>query len=388
MTRNNRPSISPEPYLDHGRLLALKVMLCARLDDLLAQLGVALQPCGKLYRGTCPVHLGDNPGALNLYPEGDSEPGYWRCNTRHCEQHFQKSILGFVRGVLSQQRCNWSRPGDTVFAWRDTVDWCCRFLGRKLAELSIDQAELDRRDFTGVVARLNHKVETSGRGHSREVVRRWLVRPADYFVRRGWSAEVLDRYDVGLYPAQGRPLSGRVAVPIYDPAGQMVIGFTGRSTHEQCSRCARWHAPTAACPDSHDGRTAKWYNHDFQRDSVLYNWWFARPHIEDSGVVALVEGPGDLWRLEEAGVHCGLALLGSSLGDYQQVLLERSGAMTVVVLTNMDEAGRLGALDIRKRLERLCRVVVPDLPAGDLGELPATAVRDLVVPLIDRHRRI
>jgi 5S rRNA maturation endonuclease (ribonuclease M5) len=384
-----------DPYLDSGRLNALQIMLTSRLEQLLGELGVDAHRSKKLYYGCCPIHGGDNPGALNLYIDGESVPGYWKCNTRKCHDHFKRTIIGFIRGVLSHQRFDWTVLRDReatkkqkILGWRETVDWCCKFIGQDIRDIKVDYDELEKRRFAAEVASFTRRPEQEKRGITRATVRKFLKIPCDYFVRRGWSPEILDRYDVGLYPAPGKPLSGRVAVPIYDEEHKFVAGFTGRSVHEQCSRCKRWHDPQAGCPDRGDrvawGRTAKWYNHQFNKESYLYSYWFARKAIRETNTVVLVEGPGDVWRLSEAGVNYALGLFGSELSDEQQVILEMSGAMNVIVLTDMDEAGDEAREQLKQRLQRSFRLHFPLLKVKDLGEMPVERVRVEVVPVLEQ----
>lgn len=401
MPPRNGGAQAVNPYYDQGKLHALQVMLCARLDELLNELGVTLFKSKRMYYGSCPIHGGDNPGAINLYHEGDTRPGFWKCNTRKCETHFKKTIIGFVRGVLSQQRFDWShlprqeeREKQPTVTWKDTVDWCCRFLGTDINGIAVDYGEMEKRRFAADVNALTRKPQQERQGLTRVAVRQHLQIPAAYFVGRGWSPELLDRYDVGFYPGtvdkQGRPLplANRVAVPVYDNEYKVVAGFTGRSVFDACPSCSRWHHPDEACPDKGDRaawtRTAKWYNHNFSKESYLYNFWFAKRHIREAGVVVVVEGPGDVWRLEEAGIHVGVALFGVHLSDEQQVMLEMSGALNVVVLTNNDEAGESGRLELKQRLGRSFRLHFPQLSAKDLGEMTVPQVKEQIGGLVTR----
>lgn len=400
-TRKPFPSPQLDPYQDQGRLHALQVMLCARLDDLLAELGVALYKSRRLYHGCCPIHAGDNPGALNLYHDGDTRPGFWRCNTKGCELHFKKTIIGFVRGVLSHNKHDWTclrsktqRESQKTVGWRETVDWCCQFLGTDIRGIKVDYDEVEKRRYAAEVASFTRTPQQEKDGLTRAVVRRHLKIPAAYFAGRGWSPEVLDRYDVGLYPGvkdeQGKekPLANRVAVPVYDNDYRFVVGFTGRSIYGPCPQCGRHHALREQCPEKGDrlawGRTAKWYNHQFLKESYLYNYWFAKKVIRETGVAVLVEGPGDVWRLEEAGVHTGLGLFGVHLSDEQQVMLEMSGAMNVVVLTNTDAAGEGAREELKDRLGRSFRLHFPLLKTKDVGEMSVAQVKDELGPLVQR----
>lgn len=374
---------------DHGRVRAIQTMLCARIDSLLPALQVGLSRSGRFYQGRCPVHGGDNSQALTLYHTGDTSPGYWRCYSRHCHDVFRPTIVGFVRGVLSHHKHGWAAKGDKTVSFGETIRWCCEFLGERFEDIEVDDAELERMRFAGQVASFIKKPTVNGKGLRREQVRARLTMPAEYFVKRGWSKEVLDRYDVGFCQDPNKPFYNRVVVPIYDDENRWVVGFTARSVLPQCEKCGLWHEPGGACPQSQQERAAccKWRNSNFNREGCLYNWWFAQGHIQKTGVVCLVEGPGEVWRLEEAGVHCGLALLSNSLTDEQQVRLETSGAMTVISLLNSDEAGKAGAGELRSKLGRCYRLVFPTFEKNDLGDMSVEEVKQLVLPLVEKHRR-
>lgn len=384
-TRNRLPSAA-----DASRLQALQLMLVGNLATVFDALDVSMTRVGRKFTGCCPVHGGDHPQGVNLYHTGESVPGYWKCYTRHCEQTFKKTILGFIRGVLSHKKFDWPKSNKLV-PFGDVVAWCCNLLGTKLEDVSIDSEAISLMKFVGEVGHLiKQPARIAGAGLTRAEVRDRIEIPATYFVDRGWSPETLDRYDVGLCADAKRPFYGRAVVPIYDTANKFAVGFTARSTSEQCLHCELWHEPERECPVSDIERQgcSKWRNSKgFARESHLYNFGFAKREIERDAVTVLVEGPGDLWRLEEAGIHCGLAMMGSSLSDQQQVLLEKSGAMTVVIATNMDEAGRTAAMDIKKQLCRAFRVVMPDFPANDLGELRPEAVSEILLPIVEKARR-
>lgn len=330
-----------------------------------------------MFFGPCPVHGGDNPMGLNLYPEGESVP-YWRCNTRHCERNFPKTIIGFVRGVLSHHKFNWSKQGERSVSHHDAVDWCCEFLGTNIHLIAVNYSELSKKKFTSTVSLLSPFHDENKPILSRDQVRKFLQIPSEYFQNRGWSKSILDRYDVGYYPYQNRALSNRVVVPIYDENHQNVIGFTGRSIYEKCAECGLFHKDACPKTDQEIKRSSKWFNQGFSKENVLFNFWYARRVIQKSGVVILTEGPMDVLKLEMANVHNGLALLGTDLSDKQQILLEMSGAMDVVVLTDMDGAGREASEKLKKRLGRCFRLHFPDWPYEDVGATPIEVIIEVL----------
>jgi 5S rRNA maturation endonuclease (ribonuclease M5) len=214
---------------------------------------------------------------------------------------------------------------------------------------------------------------------TREKLRSMLEFPAKYYIDRGYSENILDKYDVGLYNKRNR-----IVVPVYDDKYTYVAGFLGRSIFPQCDKCKKWHKPISRCPVTayEIKESEKWLNGNFKSTNYLYNYWFALPNIQKSGVAILVEGAGDVWRLEENGIHVGLGLFGTELTDPQRVLLDRSGALSLIVLLDPDEAGKEGAKKLKDQLGRQYRMYFPNT-RDDVGGLNADEITEDIKPIID-----
>lgn len=159
-------------------------------------------------------------------------------------------------------------------------------------------------------------------------------------------------------------MAGRVVVPVYDNDGKFMVGCSGRVI---------------------DNIEPKWkHSHNFSTANFLYNFWRAKNSIKKTRTAILVEGPGDVWRLEEAGFDNSLALFGCQLHDPQQVMLEKSGAMNLVVLLDNDEAGTLGEKNIKKTLSRSYNLFFPNFFAKDVGELSTEQVKEILDPIINK----
>jgi len=252
--------------------------------------------------------------------------------------------------------------------------------------LKIDEAELERRRYTQHIQSVVQTIHKAKHGITRQQCVSRLSIPGQYFINRGWSSEILKKFDVGTPKDSSSPMRGRTVVPIYDDTGQYLIGATARSLHEKCQKCRMWHDQSISCPPPESwAEFCKWRNSaGFQRESCLYNYWNAKGHIKRTGTIALVEGPGDLWRLEEAGIELGVAMLGTSLSDQQQVILEMSGAMNVVSLLNEDDAGREATERLREQLKQSFRFFAPKIGAEDLGVLSPANVRKAVMPTLEK----
>ncbi len=383
---------SDAAYYEQARLETLAEILSYRYDELFAALGVGLSKTSKMYIGCCPIHGGDNAAALNLYIDGYAVKGFWKCRTHHCEQTFKRTLLGFVRGVLSHQKKGWSKieDKDKQYGFKETIDWICKFLGQDIATLKIDTEEIANKKFVAQMASMI-KDKAKSKGLTREQVRASLKIPAKFFLDKGYTPEVLDRYDIGLCIANGKEMFERVVAPIYDDEKRMVA-CTGRSIHPECEKCKLYHNPKfEKCPldDKYKGlKYSKWRNSaNSNVSSYLYNYWKAKKFIRETGTIIIVEGPADVWKLEELGIYNAVALFGTEMSDEQQVLIEMSGALNVVVLLDMDEPGRKASSDINRRLERSYRVFIPELSVNDPGDYTRAIVDSELDPILKGIQR-
>lgn len=384
-TAKKLPS-SDKNYYEQARLETLAEILSYRYDELFESLGVSLAKTQKMYIGCCPIHGGDNASALNLYSDGYAVKGFWKCRTHHCEQIFKKTLIGFVRGVLSNKK-GWSNPDhkNKLASFKETIDWCCKFIGQPLENIEVNTEEIANKKFVAQMAMMV-KDKASDKGISREKVRKNLKIPAKFFVDKGYTPQILDNYDIGFCDNEGKEMFERVVAPIYDENRKHMVACTGRSIHDKCKNCALYHNPASPCPTNEkykELKYSKWRNSaNSNVSSYLYNYWSAKRFIRETGTMILVEGPADVWKLEELGIHNAVALFGVEMSDEQQVIIEMSGALNVVILLDMDPPGRVAAAEIKRKLERSYRVFVPELSVNDPGDYDSTIVANELIPIL------
>lgn len=352
--------------------------LCDRIDDLLESLDIhTLKPNGKMLVGECPIHDGDNKTAFNLYPSGEFYRGNWKCRTHNCDSIFKGSIIGFIRGVLSNKQYSWSKSGDKVASFQETIEFIEDFLGNKISNTKISKIDIEKKNFANVIKNIVTTDESVFKSRiTRQNVRSSLFIPSEYFIHRGFDKSVLDKYDIGLCNKIGKEMYNRAVAPIYDNEHKYVIGCTGRSIFDKCSSCKCYHNPEDNCPEEVDKwKFPKWkHNHEFKSQNSLYNYWFAKSHILETSKVILVESPGNVWRLEECGIHNSVALFGSHLSDRQKIILDGSGAMTIIVITDNDEAGEKARQIIFDKCKNTYNIVNIRVTKGDIADLSCDEV--------------
>jgi hypothetical protein len=282
---------------------------------------VVAESSGDLVGG-CPVHGGDNRTGFRCFPTGQ-----WRCWTHQCHETFGGDPMGLVWGLLvARDGVDPGFPGAIAF--------CRRLLG---GLPTAESGAIEEVRFAGQINRLAMRPRTQPATYSVAEVTGRLRVPSEYFVGRGYPADILSAFHVGD-PLEDKPgpLRGRAIVPLLDPAGERVVGFSGR----------------LRLPSVEKSPLPKWLHQPdgLLRGDLLYGWHLAADEIQKTGTVFLVEGCPDVWAWHAQGIRNAVGLFGTTVTDFQQVLLERSGALEVVLGQDNDEAGEAGAASSARRL--------------------------------------
>jgi 5S rRNA maturation endonuclease (ribonuclease M5) len=361
-----------------------------RMDDLIDHLEVDLRKYGKRYTGPCPVHGGGGRGGVSVYADGYATRGNWQCHSRKCEGYFKRSLVGFTRGVLSHARYGWSREGDQEASMKEAVDVLCGFLGISLAEVKVDPSRADRHRFRKTVEILSptgrpvDELCTQRAFHNSHRV------PSPYYLERGFASSTLTKFEVGECTYRASPNFGRTIIPIYDGRGEIIVGALSRSPHPRCKACKDCHDPAIPCSKEKSAKVLRWrvVPDGFNDKHHLYNLWRSRSLIVKSKCVVVVEGAGDLWRLDEAGIYNTVGLFGSSPSAIQEIALEECSPAHVVLMTDDDEAGNACAEAMTRKWSRLASVHrVKPIGRTEISEMSTEDVRSRYRGLIEGWMR-
>ena len=217
----------------------------------------------------------------------------------------------------------------------EVAEFCLELIKKDISELEkVEQVSFNYLDtFTRSVERNTIAIERS------ELLSKLAI-PSKYYIGRDYTPEVLSMFDIGECLASNQPMSGRVVVPLYDEDNNYV-GCSGRAIKEHLN--------------------PKWlYGKGFKKN-ILYGLNLAKEAIINTGTVVIVEGQGDVWRAFEAGLNMTVGMFGTNLTDDQLILLERSGAINMVVLTDYDDAGIKAAKKIQEKCGRRFNYIRPEL---------------------------
>ena len=110
-------------------------------------------------------------------------------------------------------------------------------------------------------------------------------------------------------------------------------------------------------------------------------------YIKKSKIAILVESPGSVWRLEESGIHNSLCMFGSYLSEKQRDILDKSGALVIIVLADPDAAGKLCVEQIRETCGMSYSIHAPFISNEDLGDTKISTIQTKLFPIIEEITR-
>lgn len=299
---------------------------------LLDILGVQYKSRGDSYFGPCPVHNGDRPDAWSW----EIKRGIWKCFSSECDREFGADIFGLVQGM---RECG----------FRQAKNWVKSHINCKLSKKEVKEIQ---------DARSNRDFVNSAKRSERKNI---IYNPScldrleyhSYLEGRGFERTTVEKYNAGV-GGSGRYMSNRIVFPIFN-IKEEIVGFTGRTLFEDWS----------------DREIPKWkHSKHYNAECNLFNINHAYSYIKNSGDVIIVEGPLDVLRLEEAGVHNSVAVLGKSLHNGQMTMLMEIPTFKLKVAFDADKAGKGGAQSVLKRARCFFDVNIIELPEGkDVGDL-------------------
>ncbi len=364
---------------DYQKLSVLAEIASYSIDDILVDLGVDYKKSGKMYIGTCPVHGGDKANAWNYYPDGYAVRGIWKCRTQQCEKIFQRTIPGLIRGILSRKN-GWT-TGKPLIHMSVVIQYLCKFLKQNWNDLKVNTSEQDKKQFISEITNLGLEYKPKKDGWALSLIKPKLDIPSEYFLNRGFNRDILIEFSAGQSNSDDKynPMYKRAVIPVFDRDGEMVIGVTGRSILDQCSKCKMWHDDVCPAKESLGyPQYAKWrHSKGFASEVHLFNFHIAKKEVEKKRSLNIVEGPLDCMNLCQHGERNTVALFGINLSDQQTILLESLNINKINLLLDKDKAGLNGIEEIQKKLYKLFKINIPDFEGKDPGELSMEEIKEL-----------
>lgn len=315
----------------------------------------------------CPIHGSDNNASMNIFTDGDIKVGNYVCWTSHCEKETGLGSFNLVKFLLDKKE-------NKKHSLDETTEFIKKLTGCEIKEISNE--DVARKRFNAFVLK---KQKITSATINREKVRINLNIPAEYYIKRGFSKEILMRYDIGFCSKRFDEMYLRTVVPVYNEDFKL-IGKLGRSMNKQCIICDKFHDSKKQCPsnDLEKRWASKWINSQgFRTGEHFYNLWYASSFIKSCQSAILVEGCGDILRLEESGIHNGLGLFGLELTDSKLEILNKLGIMNLYLALDNDGAGQEATEKIYNQVCKYFNTSIVKIGEKDIGETPINKVKEI-----------
>jgi DNA primase len=328
--------------MDRDKLNAIKEIANLKVEEIFDALGINYRERYNYVVAACPVHGGDRADAFSWH----LDRGIWKCFSRECEAEFGSDIVGLIRGIKG---CS----------FKEAVSFLGRYINMSLPPEEIQRLKDQRENRDFILA--TKRKEQASKVFSPECLTR--LKQHTYLETRGYPRSLIEKYHIGACLESGRYMSNRIVIPVINVKGE-IVGFTGRTLNADWKeyKIPKWKHSLGS-----------WVSHN------LFNINFAAPYIEESGVVIVCEGPLDVLRLEQAGVHNGVAILGKKFYTSQMTILAGVGATKLLDALDNDAAGKVGSLGIMKTAKCLFDVERVKIPEGrkDVGEMTIEEIRSV-----------
>lgn len=326
---------------------SLEQRVIENLDLILNALKIEYSETGSRFFFPCPIHASDNYNSMSLYKNS----GRALCFTMNCTNDCH-NIFDFVSKVLEKN------PYDE----KDGKKFCREVLS------GIDhQVEQRKR-----VEKIDYRVKEI----DRSLILPYVNPNVEFYLRRGYSREILEKYDIFICTKRGNFMYGRATIPIYNDDHTKAVGFLGRSLNPKCSTCNKYHKPTTNCPITpyEHIKSEKWLNsRGLARNKLLFNYWYAEEEIRKTKSVLLVESPGNTMKIVQAGYNNVLGIFGTALSKNQALKLDGLGVERVYLGLDRDPAGENALEKITQQLSKYETIpLIP--PTNDYGDMSPSEI--------------
>lgn len=328
--------------LSRKELDAIKEIANKNIAVILDSLQVTYTERYSYLCGPCPIHKGRNPGAFSWHVD----MGLYQCFSRGCHTKHGKDIFGLVSGI-------------TGCSFMDAVEYVKKTCQIEKVDVDTISQRVQDKKFVDAINKKNRPFKTFPEESLKKL--RYHI----YLETRGYPKELIESYQIGISGDEYKKMSNRIIIPVRNINGQ-IVGFTGRTLYE----------------DWKERNIGKWENNSgFDKENNLFNIDRAAPFIRETGVAILTEGPLDVLRLEQAGIHNSVAIFGRKLHNGQIGLLLSCCASTLVLALDNDVAGQTGIEDAIRTAKNFFAIKRMNVGEKDVGEMSIEQIRGSIAEI-------
>lgn len=312
--------------------------------------------------GCCPIphKASGSPNDNNKAFSWDFTRQMWQCFSHRCHTIHGADIFALVRAY---RNCT----------FKQAIEWILAVINQDIDGIK----DIDSSEAKEIQNFIQKKSELVRHKHMEDEMMKHLT-PSKYFLKRGFSQEVIDEFKAGgEWHKVGTYGENRAIVPVYDPLDGYLIAFTCRLLDD--SQIEKWRPKWCHALNFAEMRKKSSERTDeerFHASSVLFNLHRAKQHMGESKTIVITEGPLDVMRLWEAGIKNAVAILGTGFSKQHKMLLHKIGCQRVVCLLDSDNAGQKATSGVKKMCEGYFNyesVILPN--AKDPGETDPSQLR-------------
>ena len=176
--------------LSAKELKKLSDKIATNIVSIFEDFGIEVNDFDDYISCACPIHEGDNPNAFTMTTDCDHPYfGMWKCWTQGCEEENINTPIGLIRVLLSKAK-------DEDVTFDDTISYCMNLVETNFESLNKEASSTSFNSVSRIEKSLQKRNKNKQSGINRSHVRNSLQRPAQYYIERGYSKEVLDQFDV------------------------------------------------------------------------------------------------------------------------------------------------------------------------------------------------
>lgn len=275
----------------------------------------------KELRAACLVHGGDNTTSFRL----NRNTKTWVCFSHNCHKEIGNDVISLVMGVNN-------------VSFSEAVSYLESITDVKYENSNLINVRKEREKQAFIKL---HRSPSVPHVVSEEYLNYFKKFRSDYFIKKGFTEDLLDLFEVGGGFIDTKGIL-REVIPIRDRGGKLVA-YSFRDVV------------------SDETKYKYILTENFDKDGVLYNLNRAVAYLGNSKTIIVVEGFKSVWKLHMIGFDNVVAVMGSVVTEGQKNLLY-SVASNVVVLFDYDEAGVKGADTAINEMAKLINIKALFLP--------------------------
>lgn len=356
---------------------------CERITEILDALGIEYTERSDYFQGSCPAHNGDNPRSFWWA----TRTNHWECSTKHCHQSpvsgNSNSVFGLIRGAMSNKL-------NKKFTFIESIAFAATVLN--LSNLKLDEETAENIEIFKIIKQYKKKKiakEKKGFKLFSEILPS-LRKDTKYYPGRGVTEAIINKYYISSCNKNNKLFFDRSFFPILDESGKYVVGWSGRSIWKECELCELYHNSTIECPPKEKSLFySKWlHSKGLKKELYLYNYNFAKYNISKTGTATIVESPGNVWKLEENGIKNSVSLMGCSMSKHQRLLLQKAGALTLILAMDNDPAGKEASQKLSEELNYYFRIINIDLnETNDVAEMLKEDIQEKIGKILQENNK-